>query len=176
MGMPWVRTALVEEVVGEVELFCPIGDVSRDFWLDLVGVHWGLRGCARGGRIRQGRSVYTTDEIAEQIARDGGARVPPTVGLTTDPAGPEFEMNENATMPKIVVTAKVDGLAAADASGLSYKWKATLVFNGHGTPHSNGRVIRHPDMSGTTQVNSFTIPFAGAGRRFGDFGGSDQGR
>jgi hypothetical protein len=84
---------------------------------------------------------------------------PPALVLSYDPAGPQFEISEDCAMPKITVTATLQNITPDPKLPLQFRWKVTLVFNGHNCLHSNSRLIRHPDISQVTTANKFTVPF-----------------
>lgn len=82
------------------------------------------------------------------------------VVLSFNPVGPAFAISADAVLPRISVTATLQGVVADPRSPPIYSWTAALAFNGNVTPHGSGRTTAHRAIApqqGTS--NTYVIPF-----------------
>lgn len=83
----------------------------------------------------------------------------PEVVLSFSPAGPQFAISEQCSMPAITVTATLKNITPDPKVPLQYQWNVTLVFKGGPCAHSLNRTISHPPITTTTARNQLAIAF-----------------
>jgi hypothetical protein len=84
------------------------------------------------------------------------------VALTFTPAGTsKFAISASAVMPAITATANLTGVTVDPKSPPTYRFEATLAFDGSVTPHGTGRNTSHDAIAAQEGVrNTYLIPFS----------------
>lgn len=81
----------------------------------------------------------------------------PQLRLTLNPPNRVFQIESDASMPKIEAVCEVLGVTAP--AGLIYEWDVTLVLNPAGVPFAMGRTTKHPPIHTQAANPRFVIPF-----------------
>lgn len=88
------------------------------------------------------------------------ATAAPRIVISFTPAGPHYAISQNAEMPSVKASAKLENVTLNLGEQLEFRWSASVTFHGHGCPHAMGRQTSHTPIQARTMTPEWRIPFS----------------